>query len=461
MIVYPSGPSTIRSRFNKFRVPSMILILLQFSVVVLAAIALKNILKIEEKKTQALKNYLYIFAGISAIFMLFMFVGEGIYKDWVASSGKRIGVEGAKAAFDMAAADSVLSFFLVLAAIVVVLLFMQKKMQSNFFLLCIAAIALLDVWIVDSKIAKSNPRANETRYFAETSAVKYLKEAEQPFRIYRAFDDKPPNWYMYHKIQSLYGYHAAKVKIYQEFLEKTRLDPQKRNRFGLPLFMDKFYEVQLRGNQAALKEKSPEQVPAEIFAADNALLDMLNVKYLISYYPIPDKRFKKVHDGKPFVFENTKALPRAFFPKEIRVMDTDAFYNHLNNGQFDPANEAILHSEIPFVLPGSEENEVRLTSFKNHEIQLEADVKAPSLMVLSEGYYPAGWKAFVDGKETEIFRTNGILRSIALESGQHKIRSVFNPTSFNVGLATTGTILFLLLGLLIYDVKFRKMPVEA
>ena len=81
-------------------------------------------------------------------------------------------------------------------------------------------------------------------------------------------------------------------------------------------------------------------------------------------------------------------------------------------------------------------------------------------MVLSEVYYPAGWKAFVDGQETKIYKTNYILRSILLEPGKHKIEFVFKPKSFMLGVWITVSVfavlvLLLLLGLFL---NFKNHP---
>ena len=76
-----------------------------------------------------------------------------------------------------------------------------------------------------------------------------------------------------------------------------------------------------------------------------------------------------------------------------------------------------------------------------HDIELEAEVAEPALLVLSEVYYPAGWKAYVDGVETEILKTNYIMRSVAIEPGKHEIRFVFEPVRFTIGLwVTFGTL---------------------
>jgi hypothetical protein len=191
-------------------------------------------------------------------------------------------------------------------------------------------------------------------------------------------------------------------------------------------------------------------------------MDMLNVKYLISHYPVPDPRYKVVMEGRPSVLENTGVLGRAFFVDTVKILaGKEAFFSYLKSGQFDPAKEATLEEPPPFAIEPAPDNSVKITSYDIHEIQLEAQVEKPALLVLSEIYYPAGWKAFVDGKETKIYKTNYILRSIFLEPGDHQIKFVFESGAFKIGLWLTFGILVVLLGILVYCWRFRRQTADG
>ena len=96
----------------------------------------------------------------------------------------------------------------------------------------------------------------------------------------------------------------------------------------------------------------------------------------------------------------------------------------MKSGDFNPGQEAVLEESPEFKVASSPQNRVEITTYDNHEIKLKAEVVAPALMVLSEIYYPAGWKAFVNGEETKIYKTNAILRSIFLKPGTHDIKFV-------------------------------------
>ncbi len=439
--------------FNKFRVPSMILILTQFSIVVLAGLGLKSVLTLEKELIiDKIRKYIYIFTGICGALFLFTLLGESTYMDWAAASAKSLAPPIQQAAYENTVSDAVKMILIVGSIAVLLLMFLKEKIKSNMFLSGMILLLIIDLWSVDFKIANPRPKADEQRYFAETQAVKYLNQQTAPFRILPIADDKRENWYMYHKIQSVLGYHAAKIKIYQQFLEQTGLN--NKNRFGLSSFISKYLTVVINNGQPGLQAVPREQISPRKFLVDNAVLDMLNVKYLLSFYPFEDERFKTVVQAQPMVYENTKVLARAFFVDKIRIMaDENQFYEHLLSGDFDPAQEAVLFEQPEFEIVPANENTVEIISYDIHEIKLKTSVAQPSLLVLSEVYYPAGWHAIVDGEETRIYRTNSILRSIFLKPGQHDIRFVFRPTAFKAGLGITVFTLIFIAALLFISWK--------
>ena len=443
--------------FNKFRVPSMIHILLAFALSALAGFGLHGLFTLRDAALrQKARTYFYVFAGVCALLGLRLLLAKGWYLGLVMESGRPLSQAAATLAQKMAATDGLKLLMLVGAAVVLLVYFLQQKLKATTLGLSLVALLMLDLWFVDFKLVDPQPKQSEKQYFAETDAVRFLKQQEGPFRIYPVFDDKPESWYMYHFIQNVKGYHAAKLKIYQTFLEKTRLDAR-GNLYGMAPFLAKYVEVGYRDGQPVVRRRSPEEIGAARLRADEAVLDMLNVKYLVSYYPVPDPRYRPVAQGRPGVYENTGVLPRAFFVDEIKVVEEpEAFFDLLLSGRFDPSKTAVLEEPPDFSIEPSAENRAEVVSFDIHEIEIEAEVAKPALLVLSEIYYPAGWKAYVDGKETRIYKTNYILRSIFLEPGTHRIRFEFAPKMFTIGLAITFGVLAVLLALLVYDLKFRS-----
>jgi uncharacterized membrane protein YfhO len=105
---------------------------------------------------------------------------------------------------------------------------------------------------------------------------------------------------------------------------------------------------------------------------------------------------------------------------------------------------------------------VIISSYDIHKIELEAKVKNPAQLVLSEIYYPAGWKAYINGQETKIYKTNYVLRSIFLQPGDYKIEFVFEPITFKLGLWISVSVLIILLGIIMMQIFMkRKNPIQT
>jgi uncharacterized membrane protein YfhO len=108
----------------------------------------------------------------------------------------------------------------------------------------------------------------------------------------------------------------------------------------------------------------------------------------------------------------------------------------INSPAFDPSVTAIMEKDPGVKTPDS--TSVEVEEYHSRRIKVRAYTSAPALLVLSEIYYPAGWKAFVDGHETEILRTNSILRSVVVPAGSHEIVFSFDPESYALGWIVTN-----------------------
>ncbi|MFZ5516980.1 MAG: YfhO family protein [Candidatus Zhuqueibacterota bacterium] len=489
--------------FNKFRVPSMIHILLDFSLVLLAALGLQQLFnlressdqkvaknradsdgvskiilkgeglnqtitykkpsysKLADKKTELVRKYFYIFGAVGIVITLFIILGKSTMLGWMADSGKGLNPAGQMRAYEMALTDAVKMLILVGLCGFAILHYVQGKMKSGLLALTIIVLAIADFWIVDFNIVDPKSAVNEEAYFRKTAAVQYLENQPGPFRIFSAVDEKPANWYMYHRIQNVSGYHAAKLRIYQEFLEETGLDGNVRLPYSgqpIPFFLSKYYKEVLQDGQPSIQIVLPQDIPEDRIRTDNNWLKMLNVRYITSLYPLSEPNYQLVLRSQPLVYQNNSSLPRAFFVNEIKtIRGKEDIFNYMKSAEFDPARVAVLEEEPPFVIGPVADNTVELTSFDIHTIKLKANAAAPSLLVLSEIYYPKGWKAYVDGKETKIFKTDYILRSIFLTPGQHEIEFVFKPASFRIGLIISLMTSIALVAAFIFSVKKMKI----
>jgi uncharacterized membrane protein YfhO len=117
----------------------------------------------------------------------------------------------------------------------------------------------------------------------------------------------------------------------------------------------------------------------------------------------------------------------------------------MNELEFDPAAISYLESDIPG-LQAPVNAVANQTVAEMHLLEYEVSTESNSLLVLSEIYYPAGWKAYLDKAEIPIHPVNYILRGVVIPPGEHKLELVFSPESYSQGitLSAIGLIVTLL-----------------
>ena len=171
---------------------------------------------------------------------------------------------------------------------------------------------------------------------------------------------------------------------------------------------------------------------------------MLNVKYFIGQ--------QRGEDGSVQVVAqlNPDYLPKAWFVDSVVVTRSKAeTFVWLNSPTWNPRITALLEKELPTSISRPDSGVVKITKYGSREITFSASTPKTCLLVVSEIYYPAGWKAYIDGSETEIYKTNHILRSVLVPPGSHTVEFRFDPPGYQFGYAVTqsawGVSIFLIL----------------
>jgi hypothetical protein len=165
---------------------------------------------------------------------------------------------------------------------------------------------------------------------------------------------------------------------------------------------------------------------------------MLNIRYLVTREPLPPGpyRFIQLDPGSGlFLYEIPSALPRAFFTRET-ILPADAVQalEMLRSPDFDPLTRALVDEAVASRGSGDPNARVEVLTYQARRIVLRSSTSAPSFLVLSEVYYPAGWTASIDGNPTRIFRTNQLLRGVMVPAGEHRVEFRFDPSSDSRGL---------------------------
>jgi hypothetical protein len=195
---------------------------------------------------------------------------------------------------------------------------------------------------------------------------------------------------------------------------------------------------------------------------NTGIMDMLNTRYITLNREIPLPGFKKVYSGKDgIVLENERVLPKAFYVDSLVYANSAQQAINDIKSPFDPHKYAVVQGAHNLKDNPDSTATVTVTTYRPRKIELKTTRKTDGFLVLSEIYYPAGWKAFIDGKETPIIKTNYVLRGLSVPAGSHTITLTFNPSTYTIGTTSAwiATILIYLIGIIGLVQYYRINPV--
>jgi hypothetical protein len=208
------------------------------------------------------------------------------------------------------------------------------------------------------------------------------------------------------------------------------------------------------------------------FNLSSSMPDIMNVRYLV-YAREQYEQDKAALSGKyvpvftapdsgALILENRNVLPKVWLaPVAVPVNSPEEALGTLQDPAFNPRLMALVESTPPITMAGpnaplsGSPGEVRVLRYEGDRIDLEAAVTMNSMMVLGEKYYK-GWRATVDGKETEIYPVNHVLRGIYLTPGNHKVEFVFDPMPFKVGKYLTLASFAIFALMLVRELRLRR-----
>ncbi len=415
--------------FNKFRVPSMILFLLQFSVAALAALGLGRILTAPASERPRILKVFWITAAVMGglIVVLGGWVAsgaaDGMLQERLAARAPVYGAQPQQMlrfvpmVSDNAASDTVVVLAIFAAGLGLLWLALRNKAAGWVVLLGLLLLTTIDLWRVDARPSKGTlqPRTSNPEVFRPSSAVQFLQAQEQPYRVLPMTGaGLNNNLYAYFKIPSILGYNPAKLKIYQDLID----------------------------------DQGPVGISKSLSQGNFNIVNMLNLKYVIADQELAVGPLRTVHRGGPFVMENTEVLPRMWFVDRTRtVADPTTHLAAVADPTWRPAVEALTFEDLGSLDPGTG-GTATLTHYEPRELDAEVNSPGNSLLVLSEVYYGPGWKAWLDDQPVDIHRVNYVLRGVVVPPGQHTLRMRFDPSSFaNGAMFSLGAYVVILVGL--------------
>ena len=422
--------------YNKFRTPSMALVIPQLTFPLLGCMALYTIWKGNEDKAFLMKS-LFIAGGITGGLCLIFAIMPSLFLNFVSPNDATCGFPDwymDALLLDRKAiltSDALRSFVFILLASLAIFFMITKKGDNKVALIvtsCLALLILGDLWSVDKRYLNDSHFVREKRKnsFAMTAADKaILKDKDLSYRVLtlnNPFNDTNVSYY--HK--SIGGYNAAKLRRYQELID-IYISPEMQQVVGSLRNAKSVYDV----------DNAFENTP---------VLNMLNMRYLI---------FNETVDP----IQNTKSFGNAWFVDEVKMVN-NADEEMTSLGKINPRKTALVDVRFKDLVSNvnpikDSAASVELISYKPDELKYKTSSSQDGVMLFSEVYYQPGWKAYIDGKETDHFRANWILRGMNVPAGVHEIRFEFYPNTFwNLRWTGFWVALILLLGATAYTVFY-------
>lgn len=406
--------------YNKFRAVESILAVVGLMVPILAFLAIKEAMESKIDQKELIKKLTWS-AGITGGFALivamlptlfFSFktqahdelvahLTQGLQNN--ASVAHRLASAVVEDRISIARADAIRSFLFIAIGFAIVWALINKKMNTQLACGLLALAVLIDMWQVDRRYLNNKNFESETavnNYFQPRDVDNFIMADKDPnFRVYdqsiETFQNASTS--AFHK--TIGGYHAAKLKRYDELIE---------HQFGKSVNQD--------------------------------VLDMLNAKYFILQDP---------QNGSYKMQRNSTALGNVWIVKGIQfVKNADEEMKAISS--FDPRQEAIVDEQYKKQIDtnrlGADPTAfIKMEHYHPDHIEYSYSAPRDIIAVFSEIYYDKGWNMYVDGVEKPYFRANYVLRAAQLPAGNHKVEFKFEPKSYYMGenISLAGSILLL------------------
>lgn len=421
--------------YAKFRTVASILVIAEFTIPLLAMLALKHI--VEEPDVLVKKaKYLYISLGLTAgVALLFALMPTLFFSDFIASEEMKALQqipqeyltqllpnlrEMREAIFT---ADCWRSFFIVMIGFLFLMLYRFKKLRAEYMIGAIFVLCFIDLWQVDKRYLNNDMFVNKSvrdTPIEMTNTDKQILQDKSECGNYRVlnfasntFNENETSYY--HK--SIGGYHAAKLRRYQELID-AHIAPE----------MQKVMPAVAQAGGDMTKVKGDSICP---------VLNMLNARYFI----LP------LQGGQTVPVKNPYAYGNAWFVDKVNYVD-NANQEIEALGKLNLRSEAVADKEFEPQLKQSVKQAgtsvVKITSFASNHLSYDVNSSTGGVIVFSEVYYP-GWTATVDGKDVELGRANYVLRALHVSPGHHKVELMFYPKSIDM----TETIAYIAYALLV------------
>lgn len=424
--------------YSKFRTVASILVIAEFTIPLLAMMALKKIVDEPDLLTKKAK-FVYISFGLTGgIALLFALMPTLFFSDFISSQEleafKSIPAEYLSPLESnlrsiresIFTADCWRSFWIIVIGTLLLFLYKFKKLKAEYMVGAIAILCLIDMWQVNKRYLNDEmfveKSVREQAQPMTQTDRQILQDKSLDYRVLNlasnTFNENETSYY--HK--SIGGYHAAKLRRYQELID-AYISPE----------MQKMMPAIAKAGGDMTKVDGDSLFP---------VLNMLNAKYFI----VPLQANQTVAIENPYVYGNAWFVDKVTYVKNANE-ELDAL------GKLNLRHEAVADARFQSPLGESKNQDstsiVKLTAYEPNQLTYDVRSATGGIVVFSEIFYPE-WTATVDGKAVEIGRVDYVLRALNVDKGHHKVVLTFDPKSVK----QTETVAYLSYGVLLLVVLF-------
>ena len=407
--------------YAKFRTVASILVIAEFTIPLLAMLALKKIVDEPELLKKKAKWLYASFALTGGVALLFALMPKMFFPDFISVSELQA---MAQIPADQAApliqnltemrvavftADCWRSFWIIVIGTACLLLYKYRKIRVEWMTVALVVLCLFDMWQVNKRYLNDSmfvPATVREEPVTKTQAIDHiLQDKSLDFRVLNlatsTFNENETSFYL----KSIGGYHAAKLRRYQELV-------------------DAYIQKEMSGVISAISKAGGDMTQVK---GDSVypVLNMLNTKYFI----LP------LQGGQSVPLENPYTYGNAWFVNRVRYVananeELDAI------GSLDLRHEAVADQKFKEQLGESVPQDtvslsfVRIKTYEPNQLTYEVESAKGGVIVFSEIYYP-GWTATVDGVEQTLGRVNYVLRALQVKPGKHEVVLSFFPKSID------------------------------
>ena len=424
--------------YAKFRTVASILVVAEFTIPLLAMLALKEVVtgQIDVKGKRFRYSLIASFLLTGGVAFLFWLMPKAFFSDFVSQSElqamSQIPAEQlmpllsnlTEVRMSMFTADALRSFWIIVIGTGLLLALCYKKLRAEWAVVGMIALCLLDMWQINKRYLNDSMFVSESVREApmqKSEAIDHiLQDKSLDYRVLNlasnTFNENETSFYL----KSIGGYHAAKLRRYQELID-AHIQPE----------MSRLYGALSKAGGDMTQVNGDSIFP---------VLNMLNTKYFI----LP------LQGGRSVPLENPYTYGNAWFVDKVNYVD-NANQELDMTGKLPLRHEAVadkkFHEQLGEAVVQDTNSVVRITAYEPNKLTYDVNSGKGGIIVFSEIYYP-GWIATVDGVEQPLGRVNYVLRALQVKPGKHEVVLSFFPKTID-RTETTAYVAYVVLLLII------------